>query len=132
MGLADDCRRYVGRRVWITPFYGYGWSRLGPGAPPLSQEAAAGPPPFHARLSEFFEHDGELRGAIAIIEEPGHRYDGFRTVFSTRHAGDFDFIERVGSYNIEIGPDIHVAAWPHVAGSPALMGFAEIRDDDAA
>jgi hypothetical protein len=94
---------------------------------------AEGPPPFHARLAELFTYEGELRGATAIIDEPGHRYHGFHTVFSTRHAGEFDFTARVGHYSIEIGPSIHAAAaWPHVRGSPALMGFAEIRDDAAA
>ena len=132
MGLTEECRRYVGRRVLIKPFYGYGWSRTDPDAPQLSYEELAGPPPFHARLSEFFEHDGELRGAIAIIDEPGHRYHGFHTVFATRHVGKFDFTVRVGYYTIEIGPDINSTAWPHVAGSPALVGFAEIRDDNAA
>jgi hypothetical protein len=132
MGLAEECRRYVGRRVLIRPFYGYGWSRFDPGAPRLSYEEAAGPAPFHARLSELFEYDGELRGGIAIIDEPGHLYHGFHTVFSTRHVGEFDFTARLGHYNVEIGPSIHVTAWPHAAGSPALMGFAEIRDDDAA
>jgi hypothetical protein len=97
----------------------------------VADEEMAGPPPFHARLAEFFEHDGELRGATAIIDEPGHRYDGFHVVFSTRHVGEFDFSARVGHYNIEVGPDVHPGAWPHVAGRPALMGFAEIRDDDA-
>jgi hypothetical protein len=116
----------------IKPFYGYGWSRTDPDAPHLSYEEVAGPPPFHARLSEFFAHDGELRGAIAIIDEPGHRYHGFHTVFATRHVGEFDFTARVGYYTIEIGPDIHSTAWPHVGGSPALLGFAEIRDDNAA
>lgn len=129
MGLTEECRRYVGRRVLVRPFYGYGWSRVDPGAPRLSYEEAAGPPPFHARLIEFFEDDGELRGAIAIVDEPGHRYHGLHTVFSTRHVGEFDFTARVGHYNVEIGPEIRVAAWPHVAGSPALMGFAEIRDE---
>jgi hypothetical protein len=132
MGLTEECRRYIGHRVLITPFYGYGWSRLDPGAPRLSDEEVEGPPPFHARLSELFTYEGELRGATAIIDEPGHRYHGFHTVFSTRHVGEFDFTARVGHYNIEIGPSIHTAAWPHVEGSPALMGFAEIRDDAAA
>ncbi len=131
MGLSEACRRYIGHRVLISPFYGYGWSRLDPDAPRLSYEEMAGPPSFHARLAEFFEHDGELRGATAIIDEPGHRYHGCHTVFSTRHVGEFDFTTRVGHYNIEIGPSIHEGAWPHVAGSPALMGFAEIRDDAA-
>lgn len=48
------------------------------------------------RLSrqEFFTHAGELRGAIATIDEPGHRVHGFHTVFSTRHLGEFDFTTR--------------------------------------
>lgn len=112
--------------------YGYGWCRTDPGAPPLSYEEATGPAPFHVRIASFFSHDGELRGAAAIIDEPGHSLHGFHTVFSTRHVGEFDFTERAGHYNIEIGPDIRPDVWPSVIGIPALAGFAEIRDDHTA
>lgn len=132
MGLTEECRRYLGQHVLVKPVYGYGWSRTDPGAQQLSYEEMAGPAPFHARLSTFFEHDGELRGAVAVIDEPGHCYHGFHIVFATRHVGEFDFSTRVGYYTIEIGPDIRTASWPHVGGSPALVGFAEIRDDNAA
>lgn len=132
MGLTQQCKAYVGRCVFVRPIYGWGWCRTDAGAPQLTYHEAAGPPPFHARIASFFEYDGELRGAAAVIDEPGHSLHGFHTVFSTRHVGEFDFTARVGHYNIEIGPDIRPDSWPHVVGSPALAGFAEILDGTAA
>lgn len=130
MGLTEEARQHLNELVLVVPHYGWGWQRTDPGAQPLSYEEAAGPPPFHARIASFFVSADEVRGASAVIEEKGHPVDGFHVCFSTRHSGNWDFSQRIGFYNVEIGPELLPGTgWPGVTGKPRLSGFAEIRDD---
>lgn len=127
MGLSEASRGYLDQLLVATPTYGWGWSRVMPSEPALNFGQMSGPAPFRMRVLGFFDFQGELRGAKAKIEEPGHSCDGWFVGFSTRHAGEFDFETRVPVCNISIGPVLEEADWPKICGPGAIVGFAEVR-----
>src|SRR4051812_16495059 len=85
--LDDSCEAMIGRKVYVGTVYGYGWGHRGhnhyPGYPGV-------PEPFHARVERFYAFRANpRRGFFGVVEEPGHRFDGFRMVCCTRHVGRF-------------------------------------------
>jgi hypothetical protein len=142
MSLDKSCiEKYSGRRVYVKTQAGWGWTRLERDAPRLSYKESAGPPSFYNRIERFFYYKGQLRGAIAKVEQPEHLYNGFWTVFYTRHLGLHDFVANLCSYIILIGPDeprrgnifddpVWSINWPiwHFSQSPQLLGYAMIAE----
>jgi hypothetical protein len=145
MPLTEKTRDYVGKRVLVSPFYGWGWARSGAGTQPLTYEEASGPAPFHVCIVEFFP-GREPMGGLALIEESGHPYDGLDLSFSVRHLGTFDFVDRVDDFNVLIREhrevqerrvELDSGVLPGFGGRGPksdefrLAGFARIRDDSA-
>jgi hypothetical protein len=128
VGLTQECRSLVGHRVFCEPSYGYGWSRQSPSAEGGDSPIDA-PKPFHLTIDRLFEAGSELRGGIGTVSEPGHPLDSCRISFSTRHAGDWDFSNRVAQYNLQIGANERTLqeGWLLVEGGPSLAGFGSIR-----
>jgi hypothetical protein len=130
-GIEEESSKYIGQSLFVTPFYGWGWCRMDPGAPQLSYEESAGPKPFHLRLESLGKDGNSFRYGIGRIEEEGHEYNGFWAEFSVRHIGRFNFTDRVGAYNISIGPEKDAKGIQEhsfvLTGSPLLGGFAEIK-----
>jgi len=100
-----------------------------PSAPELTYLEALGPAPFSATVTGFFEFDGELRGGTALIDQPGHPYEGWHVVFSTRHQGIFDLRSDPGDFNLTIGPALMPGELPSATGPGAQAGFGFIRDE---
>lgn len=129
--LHESSRDFIGRRLWVATHAGWGWTRLDdsrPGAEAKSTHEL--PPGFHARLLELWTYDGEQRGGIARVEEPGHDLDGFVACFSTRHEGVFRLDQADVMYNIDIGPQEPIyekGRWPFPRGVPSLHGYAAVR-----
>ena len=135
-GLAESCRQFAGKRVYVNPAYGWGWSRLDIDSPgsalqTFGQERAC-PVPFYLHIYFFYEFLSNVHGAIGIIEEPGHMLDGLWAEFYPRVEGIWDFTEHLTYYNIDIGPNAPVlvepeasSAWPRweFSGSPRWAGY---------
>lgn len=137
-GLAESCRSFVGRLVYVNPVYGWGWSRADIEDPEAALHTfgkeRACPVPFHLRIHFFYEFQGKLKGTVGVIEEPGHLLDGFWAEFYPRVRGLWDFAEHLTHYNIHIGPNKPVlpepdskerASWSKFdfTGSPVWWGY---------
>jgi hypothetical protein len=121
MGLDDSALLYIGQILEVRPIYGWGWTR--------NVEEPAPPSKFWIRLSRLWSYQGERRGGVGQVQQPHHPFDGFWVVFSTRHAGTFNFADRPAHYNVTIGPNVPVdhSGWPSMTGDdPHVTGFAEI------
>jgi hypothetical protein len=128
MGLAESTKEFIGQLLHVDPHYGYGWARVGEGLSVVVEEKFESVRPFNIRLLKLFSFDGELRGGVARVEEPGHKYDNNYVVFSTRHEGTFDFEKSIGHYDISTGSVEPFGDWPlFPRDSPGVIGFAEIR-----
>src|SRR5687768_13565060 len=112
MGLDPSSENYQGNLVVVKPVYGWGWSRLDAPEIPVPTGVNGVPHPFHCRIHQFFYFQNELRGALAVIEEFSHIYDGLWVVFYTRVMGIHDFVYNLPYCNIQIGPDAPVGEWP--------------------
>src|SRR5262249_16647144 len=112
MWLDESSKEYQGGLVVVKPVYGWGWSRMDDPEIPVPAEINGVPRPFHCRIQDFFYFQGELRGAVGVVEESGHIYDGLWVIFYTRVIGDFNFGNNSPYCNIEIGADAPVGEWP--------------------
>lgn len=113
--------------LYVTPFYGYGWSRDGL---ETESEAVDVPDPFHLRLTRLWHWRDERRGGVGRIESRDHELYGQWVVFGTRHEGTYDFERRIAAYNMSIAADEPVDSddgWPRSRASVGLMGYGEIR-----
>ena len=119
--LDDSVLGFINQLVYARPMYGWGWGEdNGDRKDILPVEV---PPPLQLRIAEFFDWNGERRGGLGQIEEPGHVYHGQWLLFYTRHVGRFDFTHNISYYNFHIGqtrPSLYPpakdpemgAAWP--------------------
>src|SRR5687767_1057085 len=92
MGFDPSAENHRCKLVAVKPVYGWGWSRLDAPEIPVPAQINGVPHPFHCRIEHFFAFQGELRGAVGIIEEPGHIYQGLWVIFSTRVIGSHNFV----------------------------------------
>lgn len=85
-------------------------------------------------MLRLYEYQGNCRGGIAKVEEPGHACDGLWLIFATRHVGVFNFTDRIAHYNAalsDVEPQVPVdngRFWVIRDEIPGLRmaGFAEI------
>ena len=110
MSLDLSCIKYVGRRLYVKPFYGWGWG----GMERLSTEHQKYevPLPFHIKVFQFFSwkddlwQDGVRRcaisGGIGIVNEPQHYLNEFWLVFRAR-GYKANFTNKLVEYSIELG-----------------------------
>lgn len=125
MGLEDSCRDFVGRRLRVTPVPGWGWS----GNP----EEPAAPPAFGMRLLRLWRDENGWRGGVGEADDPDHPCNKWTVVFSTRHAGLYNFTDNVGHYNIVLtdGEIIVKRGWPLPAGNSTVWsGFCGIEIEE--
>jgi hypothetical protein len=132
MGLDETSEKYVGKLLYVSPFYGWGWGESYWENGQLKNRGIEEPPPFRVRVTRLFSYQAVKRGALARIEEKGYPYDGYWVVFSTRTVGVYSF-EKLGYYNIDLHkekPTKDKDGWPvqesveKAAGS--MGGFASI------
>ena len=129
MGLDLSAETYRGRLLAVKPVYGWGWSRLDAPEIPVPAQTNGVPHSFHCRIQHFFSFYGELRGAVGVIEEPGHIYDGLCVVFSTRVMGMHNFIDSLTYCDMHIGLGAPVGEWPaFVSGSPIVNGYGFVGE----
>ena len=129
MGLEESCNSYLGSLVAVKPIYGWGWYRLDAPEIPVPAEVNGVPRPFHCRIKDFFYFQGELRGAVGAIEEPGHIYDGFWVVFYTRLVGIYTFTDSLPHCDVQVGSVMPVGEWPEfTSGSPIVSGYGFVGE----
>src|SRR5688572_4246223 len=129
MALDVSSENYQGRLVAVKPVYGWGWYRLDAPEIPVPAEVNGVPRPFHCRIQHFFYFQNELRGALAVIEELSHIYDGLWVVFSPRVIGTHDFVNYLPYCDIQIGTDAPVGEWPEfLSGSPIVSGYGFVGE----
>ena len=124
MGLDDSCRGFVGQRLRVTPVPGWGWS----GNP----EEPDPPSGFRMRLLRLWRDENGLRGGVGEADDPDQPCDQRTVVFSTRHAGQFNFTDKVGHYNIVLtdGEIVEKKGWPQPAGNSTVWsGFCTIEKE---
>ena len=141
MELSEDCIRFTGQRIYAKPHYGWGWSREeAEGEPHQSCEP---PLPIYMRVHRFFQHNGVLRGAVGVVEEPGYVLDGFWTVLYSRVVGVSDLTQTPVLSNMFLCPEepTYVSApgtdthpperyWPKWErhGFPQLGGYGVVAE----
>ena len=118
MPLITDCQNYLGRDVFVLPYYGYGWGRQDLNAPPKTALESLGPEPFFLRLDELVYCDGEIMGVSGIIDQKEHEYTGFWCCCLLRNPDECDLTEHAGDYLVWIAQkklSIHPAPYPEKA-----------------
>ena len=128
MSLATSSLSYEGQLLCYRPGYGWGWSRLDKSGDDVSVEydevESAGA--FHIRVQRFFSFQGELRGIVGRVEEPGHMFNGLWAATWTMLVGDYDFVEKLcHRWDIELGPvEPSGDDWPQIRdASPIYSGY---------
>jgi len=128
MSLATSSRDYEGQILCYTPGYGWGWSRLDKSGDDAAVDYVevdrAGP--FHIRVHRLFSIQGELRGIVGRVEQPGHLFDGLWVATWTMMEGDFDFVSKLClRWDIELGPvEPSGDNWPEFRdASPVFCGY---------
>jgi hypothetical protein len=118
MPFIEACKQYVGRSLFVLPYYGYGWKRKDSAAPPKVKLDTLGPLPFHLPVKEFVSCDSQLMGISGTIDEPEHDLNGYWCCCLLRNTDDSDFTEHPGQYMIWIAKKslpVHPSPYPEKA-----------------
>jgi len=132
MPFDSKCSEYIGKRLFVLPYYGHGWG-FEDGNPTSGPADSIGPEPFDLVVSELVYRQSQIVGAIGKMQEPQHKYDGMWVAFCLRFLGDFNFTTAPGHSMIWIGRDRPVAKadssdavyhWIELGtASPKLSGY---------
>lgn len=120
MALDLSCIKYTNRRLFVRPFYGWGWRGLDAVPPQETHNDVLFP--FHIRVHLLisFRDDargGVLDGGIGVVEETNHFCNNFWIVFrSRRHRSNFT--NRVDGYGINL----------HNSYGQRISGYADIAE----
>jgi hypothetical protein len=133
--LDDSTESFIGQTLVVHPFHGYGWTEATAEQREFSHRSVAPPESFVVRLERLWgTADDSRRGGVARVESPGHLLDGMWLVFSTRHAGVWNFTDRQGTYNVDLSsvePTTHKDGWPQYPAETrplhAYQGWADIH-----
>ena len=116
-GFTPECDQFVGKILQFIPIEGWGWSGTHPIDP-------AGPSPFRALLKELPPCQGVKKGGLAIIQEPGHPFEGWWVDFRIRHKGALCDFHTLCVYTITISPHSLDSTAP--SKPPYFDGFTNI------
>ena len=133
MGLDKSCETFLNKTVLVKPVYGWGWSRLDAPEIRVPSEINGVPRPFNCLIKEFSYFQNKLNGAIGIIKEENHIYNGLWTFFYPRVERMVNFTNEIGYYNLEIGPQMPEFPvgkdWlEFTSGSPIVNGYAFVAE----
>ena len=107
MSLPESTRDHAGRLLCFEPWHGWGWFRLGAdgGKESIDYGEVDRAGALHVRVHRFFTFEGELRGIVGRVEQPGHLFDGLWAVTWTMLVGEFDLTDNLcRRWDIELGP----------------------------
>ena len=122
MGLSASSEEYIGKRLYVKPNYGYGWSS--PENFNLEDQY------FEITLLSLWSFEGKLRGGIGKVEASQLSLENLWVVFSTRHEKPYDFISNLGPYNLQFHMELPVESengWPLSDHPHPTSGWGEVR-----
>lgn len=98
MPLKASSEELIGSKVFVLPYYGYGWSRADSGPPTETVLDALGPRPFDLHVDDciFCEHD--LMGMSGTIINASEGFDGYWCCCILRNADVRDLTANCGDY----------------------------------
>jgi hypothetical protein len=102
MPFIDTCKQYVGRSLFVLPYYGHGWNRKDIKAPSKTRLDMLGPLPFWLHVDEFIPCGGQLMGICGAIDEPKHELNGYWCCCLLRNVDGSDFTNYPGEYMVWI------------------------------
>src|SRR5262245_3162050 len=126
MSLPPSTRDYEGQLLCYEPRHGWGWYRLAVSDDnrflDYAEVDAAGA--FHIRVHRVFDIEGEPRGLVGRVEQPGHLFDGLWAATWTMIVGQFDLVERLClRWDVELGPtEPKRDPWPEAPDTPPAYG----------
>lgn len=118
MPLVSNSKECVGSKLFVLPYYGYGWGRPDLGGGSTSPLESIGPEPFHIRVDEAILCNEAVMGVGGVIDEPTHQFDKYWCACLLRNPDECDFNTRPGDYMIWIAKKqlpIHPAPYPQKA-----------------
>ena len=118
MPRINDCQNFLGRKIFVLPYYGYGWGRQDLNASKKTALESLGPEPFFLRLGELVDCNGQIMGVSGIIDQKEHEYTGFWCCCLLRNPDECDLTEHAGDYQVWIAQKklpIHPAPYPEKA-----------------
>jgi hypothetical protein len=126
--LEASCASWVGRDLFVRPYYGWGWRRDGV---PLSEEELEridGAGCFAVRVERLFVFGGALRGVVGRIAIAEHPLGGLEVVAAEMLTGRHDFVERLCMrYDLQIGLGPATGEdWPCLADAGTLEGYGAL------
>ena len=98
MPLTNSCKESIGVKLFVLPYYGYGWSRVDSGPPTESRLDALGPEPFYLQVEECIYCEGEIMGVSGVVSKTGEIFDGFWCCCLLRSVDAHDFTAHCGEY----------------------------------
>jgi hypothetical protein len=102
MPLTKSHENSVGRKLFVLPYYGYGWARLDSAAPPESLLDALGPEPFDIQVDDYIHCESELMGVSGCVIKPKAVFDGYWCCCALRNIDSRNFTDQWGDYIVWI------------------------------
>jgi hypothetical protein len=124
-GLDDTAFDAIGKKLFIKTDYGWGWAKSNDNNPMPTKG-------FELVLDELWYYQNEvLRGGIGQVITEDHPYYGYWVLFDTRHKAHYNFIDKIGKYNIAVGKnrptEVTEHGWPILGKDVVLVqGFGEV------
>lgn len=138
MPLTEECKDYIGRKLIVVPYYGYGWGRPDLGGPCPDPRDSIGPSQFHVCLDELAYCLNTIMGGGGIIVEPNHQFDNHWCGFYLRNPDQCNFTTQLGDYMVWISqtklqvqpaPDKALYEWVSFnRASPCLCGYGQVTE----
>ena len=112
----------VGGSLFVDEIMGWDWQRV-------DRRSQVGIPPFSTKLAAIWLVDGQRRGVVAHIKEPGHRLNDMWVVIYARSGSAYDPSTQSALYLMQVGatrPMLTDGRWPQFEGPPVFAGFARV------
>lgn len=141
MPLENTCENHKGNLVFVLPIIGFGWCKIVPNSLSSQPGGAVEPPePFHARITEFYYLEGDIKAGAGIVEEQSHPLDKEWVAFCIRDREEdmYNLTTKPGKYNVRIGkrkptitivPDsLPIGEWMQFKSSIVLSGLGYVAE----
>jgi hypothetical protein len=123
--LTDACLRFVGRELYVRPFYGWGWHRGQASVDNDDFERIESAGVFRIRVERLFSFRGELRGLVGVVTSEVHLFSGAHIVAAEMREGVHDFESNLcHRYDLELGSA--APAGPRIDGDGVVQGYGTI------
>jgi hypothetical protein len=138
MPLDKYSAEFLGKNLFVLPFYGNGWIRENASSEPWKKIEMIGPKSFQLLVQDFLEFDNQLIGVRGIIVQKEHQFDGYHCLACLRMTGEYNVVDKPGHYMIWIArnevhfsPAAEKAVYEYVIPDKfalCLCGYGTIAD----